>query len=149
MKVILLSDVKKVGKKGEVVDVADGYGRNYLIRNKLAVLATNKSMEVLSEQKAQDAQTEKEKEQEAKEVAKKLESITLVFDVKTGKEGKVFGSVSTKHIVEELNKQYGISVDKRKIIDNGPVGTLGINNVRVELYKNVEGTIKVHLKAIE
>lgn len=149
MKVILLSDVKKVGKKGEVVDVADGYGRNYLIRNKLAVLATNKSMEVLSEQKAQDAQTEKEKEQEAKEVAKKLESITLVFDVKTGKEGKVFGSVSTKHIVEELNKQYGILVDKRKIIDNGPVGTLGINNVRVELYKNVEGTIKVHLKAIE
>jgi len=149
MKVILLSDVKKVGKKGEIVEVSDGYGRNFLIRNKFAVLATEKSVEILHDQKAQNKAQEKEIEKEALIVKKKLESITLVFDMKTGKEGKVFGSVSTKQIAEELEKKYQIKVDKRKFVNSAPLTALGLNSVEVELYKSVIGVIRVHLLAKE
>lgn len=146
MKVILLSDVKNVGKKGTVVEVADGYGRNFLLRNNLAVIASEKGLEKLSQQKSDQAEHEKELELQAKELAKKLESIVLAFPVKVGAEGKVFGSVSTKQIAEELVKKHGIQIDKRKILDNGTVSCLGINRVRIELYKNVEGVIQVHLQ---
>ena len=144
MKVIMLADVKKVGKKGEIVEVADGYGRNFLIRGGLAVQATAGSQKVLDQQKLQEALNEQEKKVKAEEVARKLENLTLRFHVKSGKEGRVFGSVSTKQIVEELRKQ-GISVDKRKILDTSPVSSLGVTKVRVELYKDVIGTINVHL----
>ena len=144
MKVIMLADVKKVGKKGEIVEVADGYGRNFLIRGGLAVQATAGSQKVLDQQKLQEALNEQEKKVKAEEVARKLENLTLRFHVKSGKEGRVFGSVSTKQIVEELRKQ-GINVDKRKILDTSPVSSLGVTKVRVELYKDVIGTINVHL----
>lgn len=144
MKVIMLTDVKKVGKKGEIVEVADGYGRNFLIRGGYAVLATAGSQKVLDQQKVQEALNEQEKKVKAEEVAHKLENITLRFHVKSGKEGRVFGSVSTKQIVEELRKQ-GINVDKRKILDTSPVSSLGVTKVRIELYKDVIGTINVHL----
>ena len=149
MKVILLSDVKKVGKKGEIVEVSDGYGRNFLIRNQLAVMATEKSMEILKEQKEQNQVQEKEIEQEAIATAKKLETLTVVFEIKAGKEGKVFGSISTKQIAEELEKKYEIKVDKRKFLDTAPLTTLGLNPVRIELHKNVIGVIQVHLLAKE
>ena len=144
MKVIMLADVKKVGKKGEIVEVADGYGRNFLIRGGYAVMATAGSQKVLDQQKLQDALNEQEKKVQAEEVAHKLENLTLRFHVKSGKDGRVFGSVSTKQIVEELRKQ-GINVDKRKILDTSPVSSLGVTKVRVELYKDVIGTINVHL----
>ena len=133
MKVIMLADVKKVGKKGEIVEVADGYGRNFLIRGGLAVQATAGSQKVLDQQKLQEALNEQEKKVKAEEVARKLENLTLRFHVKSGKEGRVFGSVSTKQIVEELRKQ-GLKVDKRKILDTSPVSSLGVTKVRVELY---------------
>ena len=144
MKVIMLADVKKVGKKGEIVEVADGYGRNFLIRGGLAVQATAGSQKVLDQQKLQEALNEQEKKVKAEEVAHQLENLTLRFHVKSGKDGRVFGSVSTKQIVEELRKQ-GISVDKRKILDTSPVSSLGVTKVRVELYKDVIDTINVHL----
>ena len=144
MKVIMLADVKKVGKKGDIVEVADGYGRNFLIRGGLAVQATAGSQKVLDQQKLQEALNEQEKKVKAEEVARKLENLTLRFHVKSGKEGRVFGSVSTKQIVEELRKQ-GLNVDKRKILDTSPVSSLGVTKVRVELYKDVIGTINVHL----
>ena len=100
MKVILLSDVSKVGKKGAIVEVADGYARNFLIRNRLAVQATAKSLEILDEQKVQAKLNEKEMEAQARETAAKLEKIMLQFSVKSGKEGRVFGSVSTKQIAQ-------------------------------------------------
>ncbi len=146
MKVILLSDVKKVGKKGELVDVADGYGRNYLIANKLAVLATDKSKSILDDEKQQMQLNEKEMEKQAQEVAKELEKIMLVFDVKSGKDGRMFGSVSTKQVCEALLKRYDIRIDKRKILDTSPISTLGVTKVRVELYKSVVGIIQVHCK---
>ena len=144
MKVIMLTDVKKVGKKGEIVEVADGYGRNFLIRGGYAVQATAGSQKVLDQQMVQEALNEQEKKVKAEETAHRLENITLRFQVKSGKEGRVFGSVSTKQIVEELRKQ-GINVDKRKILDTAPVSSLGVTKVRIELYKDVIGTINVHL----
>lgn len=144
MKVIMLTDVKKVGKKGEIVEVADGYGRNFLIRGGYAVQATAGSQKVLDQQKVQEALNEQEKKAKAEETARILENMTLRFHVKSGKEGRVFGSVSTKQIVEELRKQ-GIHVDKRKILDTSPVSTLGVTKVRIELYKDVIGTINVHV----
>lgn len=145
MKVILVSDVKKVGKKGEIVEVADGYARNFLIRNGYAVQATETSRQILKKQEIQAAENEKEAEANAKELAEKLKDLSVEFRVKAGKEGKVFGSVSTKQIAEKLQQQYGIKVDKRKFLDSNPVSMLGITNCRIELHKNVIGVIKVKL----
>ena len=125
MKVILKTDVKKVGKRGEVVEVADGFGRNFLIARGLAVPATEHSMEILAKQK-----------------------ITLEFKVNS-KNGRVFGSVSTKAIVEQLRDKYDIHLDKRKFIDNYSISGLGTSRVRVELYKGVIGTVNVHIVGSE
>lgn len=144
MRVILKQDVKKVGKKGQIVDVSDGYARNYLIARGLAVPETKKSLEILDKQKKEDAAMEAKKEAEARELAKELEKVTLTFRVNSGAEGKVFGSVSTKQITEALNRQ-GIKVDKRKILDTQPIQTLGVTKVRIELYRNVIGTVNVQL----
>ena len=145
MKVILKQDVKKVGKKGDIVNVADGYARNFLIARGLAVPETKKSLEILGEQKAKDEMLQKQMAQEARELAKKLEGMVFEFPVKSGAEGKVFGSVSTKQIVEELAKQ-GIRIDKRKILDTDPIVSLGVTKVRVELYKGVIGIVNCVLK---
>ena len=136
MKVILKQDVKKVGKKGDIVNVADGYARNFLIARGLAVPETKKSLEILGEQKAKDEMLQKQMAQEARELAKKLEGMVFEFPVKSGAEGKVFGSVSTKQITESLQKQ-GIVIDKRKILDKEPIQSLGVTKVRVELFKDV------------
>ena len=148
MRVILKQDVKKVGKKGDIVNVADGYARNFLIARGLAVAETKKSLEILSDQKAVEAAEEAKREEEARETAARLEKMLLTFQVKSGKAGKVFGSVSTKQIAEALNKQ-GIRIDKRKILDTSPIQSLGITKVRVELHKNVIGTIRVQLLGSE
>ena len=142
MKVILLQDVKKVGKKGEVVKVADGYGQNFLIKNKLAVLETNTSRKIVESQKEAEHQQDLENQAKAKELAKEIESITL----KSGKDGKTFGSVSTKQVVEQLREKYGIKIDKRKFIDAHPIGALGYTKLKVDLYKGIIATINVHLK---
>ncbi|MBR0230320.1 MAG: 50S ribosomal protein L9, partial [Erysipelotrichaceae bacterium] len=117
MKIILLSDVKNVGKKGEIKEVADGYGRNYLIRNGFAVEATKKALEILDQQKADDLAKEAEKKAEAQAVKEKLEKLQLVFKVEAGVEGKIFGSVSSKQISNVLQREYGIEVDKRRITE--------------------------------
>ncbi len=148
MKVILKQDVKKVGKRGDIVDVSDGYGRNYLIARGLAVVESKRSLEILGEQKAQEAADEAKRVEEAKEIAAKMEKMMLTFTVKAGESGRVFGSVSTKQITESLNKQ-GIHIDKRKILDTNPIQTLGVTNVRIELHKNVIGTIRVKLVGSE
>ncbi len=148
MKVILKADVKNVGKKGDVKEVKDGYGRNYLIARNLAVPYTEKSSEILAEQKAAQAAEDAKKKAEAEELAKKLETMSFTFLVNAGKEGRVFGSVSTKQIVEALRKQ-NIFVDKKKILDTQPIMSLGTTKVRVELYKGVIGTINCVVKGKE
>lgn len=147
MKVILLSDVKNVGKKGEVKQVADGYGRNYLVKNGLAVEATKKSMEILTKQKADEAVREAEMKEEAIELKNKLEKMTISFKVKAGSDGKMFGSVSNAKIAETLAKDYQIQVDKRKFVDNGNITELGMHKVRVELFKGVVATLNINIEA--
>ena len=144
MKVILLADVKKVGKKGEVKEVSDGYARNFLIARGLAVQASNDSMKVLAVQKAEEAEHQAELKAEAEALKEKLEAMTFEFKV-NAKDGIVFNSISTKHLQEALRKE-GIIVDKRKMLDKEPIAQLGYSNVRIELYKGVIGTIKVLLK---
>ena len=141
MKVILLSDVPKVGKKGEIKEVADGYARNFLIARGLAVMESNASKKILEKQNAEAAKLDEQKRAEAKQLAEELAKKTLIFKVKA-KDGKVSGSISTKQIEEELKKQ-GVVIDKRKIKDNEPLNALGTFDIRVELYKDVIGKIKV------
>lgn len=146
MKVILLSDVKKQGKKGDIIEVADGYARNFLLKQKLAVEATKKSMEILDEQNLQHTLEEKQLEADAEEIKKRLEKITLEFKMKSGNGGRVFGSVSTKQIAEQLLKEHDIKIDKRKVVDTAAITSLGYSEVKVDLYKNkVIGIIRVHV----
>ena len=145
MKVILLSDVKNVGKKGEIKNVADGYARNYLFKNGLAMIASEKGLDKLAEEKKKEEELFNEQKKEAEVLKEKLEKLVLDFAVKTGKEGKVFGSVSTKEITELLQKQYQITVDKKKFVDTEALKELGTHKVRVELFKGVVAELKVRL----
>ena len=144
MKVILLSDVKKVGKKGEVKEVSDGYAQNFLIKQNLAVPASEGSIKVLNKQNAEKEKLDAENKEEAKRIKEELKEKEFVFKVKA-KDDKVFNSISSKHIAEELNRQ-GYQIDKRKIIDNEPLTTLGINIVRIQLYKDVIAEVKIKLE---
>ena len=148
MKVILLCDVKKVGKKGDVIEVSDGYGANYLIPNKLAVKATKTSMEIKQKQDDDEAQRQETLKQEAIVLKGKMENLTLELKAKTGKDGKMFGAISSKQIVEEYKKQFDIELDKRKFVDTNSVSNLGYTKLKIELYKNVIGTIIVHVSEL-
>ena len=144
MKVILLSDVAKVGKKGDVKEVSDGYARNFLFARGLAVQASQTANKVLEKQNEEKAIEDARLRKIANELKALLETKEFVFKVKA-KDGKVFNSVSTKQITDELKKQ-NITVDKRKFIDTEPVTTLGYSKLKVELYKDIIGIIKVKLE---
>ena len=144
MKVILLEDVKKQGKKGQIITVKDGYG-NYLITNKLAVLETKGSKKVLEEQKEKAKEEELNNLKACEELKKELEKLTLTFKVKTGKDGKVFGSISSKQIVSKL-KEKNIDIDKRKININDTINTLGTTIVEINLHKEVVAKLKIKLE---
>ena len=145
MKVILLKDVKKLGKKDAIVDVSDGYAANYLFPNHLAVPVTNKSKEILNKQQEDARIAEENAKKVAQELAKKLENIEVLFKAKVGKDGKMFGSISLKQIEEEMLAQHNIQIDKRKFIDKGPIDSFGYYKLKIELFKGVVGVIKVHL----
>lgn len=145
MKVILLSDVKKVGKKGQMVEVSDGYARNFLFARKLAVAASEGSVKVLKAEEAKEDARQAALKKEAEALKDELAKQEFVFKVKANKDGRVFNSISTKQIAELL-KSKGITIDKRKIIDNEPITSLGYSIIKVELYKGVIGSIKVKLE---
>ena len=144
MRVILLEDVKKQGKKDDIITVKDGYGM-YLINNKKAVLETKGSSKVLKKQTKEAEEKENELIKECEKLKKKIESKTLKFKVKTGKDGKVFGQISTKQITSELSKK-GINIDKKKIKMDIPINNLGVTNVKINLHKKVTATLKVELQ---
>lgn len=146
MKVILLKDVKKLGKKDQTIEVSDGYAANYLIPNKLAVQASKKSNEILANQKAEEKRIFEENTAKARSLAEILDKITLEFTLKSGNGGRCFGNVSLKQIEEKLASAHNITVDKRKFIDKGPCDTFGMFHLKIELFKGVIGTIHVHIK---
>ena len=145
MKVILLEDVKKVGKKGSIVDVSDGYGANFLIPKKLAVLVTKTSLEIKKTQDDNKAKEEEIKKQNAIELKEKIKDLVVEIKLGTGKEGKLFGAISSKEIVEEYKKQFNIELDKRKFLNFNPISSLGYVKIEIELYKDVIGVITVHV----
>ena len=145
MKVILLKDVKKVGKKDQVVDVSDGYAVNYLFPNKLAVQFTKGSSQVLANQKEEERQLFEKNKSEAEEVANRLKNIMLEFTLKSGSNGRCFGNITPKQIEEALLNKYQIQIDRRKFIDKGPLDSFGIYKMRIELFKGVIGVINIHI----
>ena len=144
MKVILLKDVKKQGKKDDIIEVSDGYAMNYLIKNGLAVAATKISTKILSNELDKRKQQEEELVKEMQEMRDKIIRENITFKVKTGAMDKVFGNVSSKQIAESLNKM-GYKVDKKQIQIDAPLDTLGVHNVTVELHKKVRFNIRVNL----
>ena len=146
MKVILLDNIKGVGKKDEVINVSDGYARNFLFVKKLALEATPGNLAKLKTKKDSEQFKKNVEKEEAEKLAEKLSKITLEFSVKAGENGKIFGGISTKEIAENLEKQYGIKVDKKKIELKEAIKTLGITNVDIKLYEGVIGKIKVRAR---
>lgn len=144
MKVILLQDVKKQGKKDDIINVSDGYANNFLIKNGLAVPYTEKSKSVLDKQIQKRNDDEDKLVASLNEIKKKLENKELRFKVKTGKEDQVFGTVSTKQISDEL-KKLGFDIDKKKIKTSTNLDVLGTHIVDIELHKKVKFEIKVIL----
>ena len=144
MKVILLQDVKGQGKKDQIIDVSDGYANNFLIKRGLAVLYTKRSNEILEKSLDEKKQEELEIISKCNLIKDKLENKELLFKVSTGKQDKVFGTISTKQISEKL-KDMGYSIDKKYIRIDGVIDSLGTHNVTLELHKKVKFNIKVVL----
>ncbi len=144
MKVILLKDVSKLGKRGDIVKVADGYGQNYLIKNRLAVLYTERSKELLEHENEVAIAKEQQKKIDAEALKEKMKDVVLEFQLSSGTEGRVYGAISTKQIADALSKEYGITVDKRKFVDFIPIQALGYTKVQIELYKGVIAAFNVH-----
>ena len=149
MKVILLADVRKLGRKGDTIEVSDGYGSNYLIPRGLAVASTAASHKGLAKANAEEAVRQKRLKKEAEELAMRLENLNVEFKAKVGSDGRMFGTISTKEIVEGMEKQWGIKLDKRKFIDKYPANALGYTRLKIELYKGdegeVDGVVNVHI----
>lgn len=149
MKVILTQDVKGSGKKGDIVNVAEGYARNFLFPKKLAVEATEANLKEVARNKAILAQKKADELTEAKLLAKQLEKISLTLAVKIGEGGKLFGSINTKDIGEEIEKKYGLSIDKRKIELKGPIKNIGPHQVTIKLHPEVSANIDINVVAAE
>lgn len=146
MKVILIKDVKAQGKKGDEINVSDGYANNYLIKNGLAVPANAANKASNDRAKAEELKRIAEETEAAKILAEKLKSVELKFLIEVGESGKAFGSISAKEIAEELFKA-GYNIDKKNIILDSPIKTIGIFEIDLKLYKGVSGKLKVNVKA--
>ncbi len=146
MKVILLEDVKGLGKKGDVVNAKDGYARNFLLPKGLAKEATEGNVKVLQEQKTAKKKRKEEELQQAKSLAEKLSKLTVEIESTAGENGKLFGSITTKDIAQALQSQYKIKIDRRKIEMDNNIKDLGITEVKAKVYANVTATFKVNVK---
>lgn len=141
MKVILLADVRNLGKKGDTITVSDGYGSNYLIPRGLAAPSTSVTQANLAKSNAVEEQNQIALKKEAEELSKRLENINVEFTAKVGGDGRMFGSISPKQIEEGLLAQWNIKIDKRKFIDKYPANALGYTRLKIELYKGSQGTV--------
>ena len=143
MKVILLEDVKSLGKKGDIVNVSDGYARNAILPKKLGIEATSKNLNDLKLQKANEDRIAAQKLEEAKQLAAKIEEKSVVLSVKTGEGGKLFGAVTGAAIADALQAQYGLTVDGKKLVLDQPIKSFGSYEVKAKLGYEVSGTVYV------
>ncbi len=147
MKVILLKDVRTLGKKGMVVDVSDGYAKNFLLKGKLAVEANAQNMNVLKTQEGSKMYKRERDFEEAQKLAEKMKEMKLSFKVKAGEGGKLFGSVTAKDISDKLLSDYKIETDKKKVFLEDAIKTAGITTVEIKLFEGVTAKIKVEVTA--
>ena len=143
MKVILTEDVKSLGKKGEIVDVNDGYARNFILKKKKGVEANSKNLNDLKLKKANDDKLAQEQYEAAQELGKKLEAGKIEMSIKTGEGGKAFGSIASKEIAAEVKEQMGLDIDKKKIQLKEAIKTLGTHNIPIKLHPKVKAELKV------
>lgn len=146
MKVILLKDVKGTGKKGEVKEVSDGYARNFLIKKGVAVEASQANMKELDEKEKSKERKALIEYEEAVLLGKQMEEINIQIEVKAGEGGRLFGSITSKEIAEQLKKQKNLDIDKRKILMDEPIRTLGSTFVEIKLHQKVTTNIRVDVK---
>lgn len=146
MQVVLLEDVKALGKKGQIVKVNDGYARNFILPKKLGVEATPKNLNDLKLQKANADKVAAEQLAAAKELAEKLEKLSVTLTMKAGEGGKAFGSVSGKEIAKAIQDQLGLEIDKKKLVLPEPIKTFGTHEVPVKLHRDVTGKLAVKVQ---
>ncbi|PKM56769.1 MAG: 50S ribosomal protein L9 [Firmicutes bacterium HGW-Firmicutes-3] len=146
MKIVLLDDVKKVGKKGDIVEVSDGYGRNYLIARKLGKEATNAAINDVKLKKATEARKKEDELNEAKALGAKIKASSITLAIKAGEGGKTFGSVSTKEIAKGISEQLGIEVDKKKLVLDEPIKSLGTHIIKIKLHPKVTTELSVKVE---
>ena len=147
MKVVLNQDIKGLGKKLQIVEVSEGYAKNYLFKNKIAIEATTQNMNVLKSQQGALIKRKERDLEDAKELSKIVEKLVLKFKVKAGEGGKLFGSITAKDIAEKLEKEHKIEVDKKKVMLDDAIKTAGITQVEVKLYEGVIAKVKVEVSA--
>ncbi len=147
MKVILKQDIRALGKRGDIKEVADGYGRNYLLPKGLAIEATSGNLKILSDQKELTAQKEFREKEEAKELAGRLNGLELSFKVKTGEGGRLFGSITGKDLADQIYQKTKIELDKRKLEIEDAIKSLGKHQVKVHLYKGITAEVNVNVVA--
>lgn len=146
MKIILIQDVKKLGKKGEIIEASDGYARNYILPQKLGIEANSKNLNDLKLQKMKEEKDAQKLLDEARELAEKIGEQAVAVKMKAGEGGKVFGSVSAKEIAEAMKKQTGLEIDKKKIQLQEPIRSFGVHEVGVKLHPQVTGTLRVKVE---
>ena len=145
MKVILLADIKGVGKKDEVINASDGYARNFLFPKNLALEANKENMAKLKSKNDAKAYQKEKDLKAAHEVAEKINSITLKLEVKAGENGKIFGGVTAKEIAENLKKEYKIDIDKKKVLLSETIKTIGVHNIEIKLYEGIIAKLKLNV----
>ena len=143
MKVILLEDVKSLGKKGELVEVNDGYARNFILAKKLGVEATAKNMNDLKLKRAHEDKLAAQRLEEAKKFAAELEKVQVTLKIQAGEGGKLFGSISSKEIAQAAKEQLDLEIDKKKLVLPSPIKAVGTTMVPIKLHPQVTGELKV------
>lgn len=147
MKVILTQDIKSVGKKGQILDASDGYARNYLLPKKMAVIADSSNLNALKTKQEANKYRKDMSMASAKELSEKMKDFELVFKIKAGENGKIFGSVTAKDIADQLNQKYFVEVDKKKVMLAEAIKTLGSYQIEIKLYEGITGKVKVNVSA--
>lgn len=143
MKVILLEDVKSLGKKGDLVEVNDGYARNFILAKKLGLEVTAKNMNDLKLKKAHEDKLAAQRLEEAKVFAEELKKVQVTLKIKAGEGGKLFGSISSKEIAQAAKEQHGLDIDKKKLVLPNPIKSVGTTLVPIKLHPQVTGELKV------